>query len=187
MILVLPIAGVAALYGLVRGGSLDALARTDFRYAWVLFAGLVLQATFDIWDPEWLPQSGDLAVLIASNALVAVFLVLNRRLPGMWLAAGGMLLNLVVISLNGAMPVSMEAAEIAGAGNPPADLGFKHEVLDSDTLLPWLGDVIPLPGFSALISVGDVVLVLAIGWLVYRRTVSEPEENDGSRSAEASG
>lgn len=190
MIFVLAVAVVSALYGLVRGGSLDGVARTQFRYVWLLIGGLVLQATFDTWDPDWLPETGDLGVLIASNVAVAAFLMLNRHLPGMWLAAAGMTMNVVVITLNGGMPVSLEAAEIAGGGSRPTDLGFKHEVLGPDTMLPWLGDVIPLPGLYILISVGDVVLGAAIGWLVYRRTTSEPEtenEGEGPKPAEASG
>ena len=185
VILVLIVTVVAALLGLVFGGSLDALAATKFRYVWLLVGALVIQVGFTVWDPTWLSESGDLAILLGTNAIVALFLALNRSLPGMWIAAVGMALNVVVIGANGAMPVSLEAAEIAGSGRPPTEFGLKHERLTSDTLFPWLADVIPLPGLNILISAGDVVLAVGIGWLVYRRTVDEPEETE-ARPAEAS-
>lgn len=170
MLFVLIAAVIAALAGRLRGGSFESLAATPFRWPLLLWTGLIVQITFDLWDPQWLGSTGGLVVILGTNALVAAFLVVNRRLPGMALAAGGMLLNVMVIALNGAMPVSLPAAERAGVR--VREMGIKHEVLDPDTLLPWLGDVIPLPGVGALISLGDVVLAMGIAWLVYRRTMA---------------
>ena len=175
VISVLAVAAVAGLYGLVRGGSLEGIAATKFRFLWLLFAGFLLQVGFSLWNPEWLTEAGELAILAGSNLLVALFLALNRRLPGMLIAAAGLVLNVVVIASNGAMPVSLEAAEVAGTDIEAADFGIKHEPLHDDTVFPWLGDVIPLPGLSTLISAGDVVLALGIGRLVYRRTLAEEE------------
>lgn len=188
VILVLVVAGVAALYGLVRGGSLDALARTQFRFVWLLFSALLVQVAFDIWDPAWLSETGDLVVLLATNVAVAGFLALNWHLPGMFLAAGGLLLNVLVIALNGGMPVSLEAAEIAGLHDFSA-WGIKHEPLGEATILPWIADVIPLPGLKQLLSIGDVVLAGGIAWLVYRRTLAEDpsEEQEPVTPAATSG
>ena len=186
MIFILVIAVVAAVYGLVRGGSLDTLAATHFRFVWVLIAALVVQLGFDIWDPEWLTETGDLVVLLGSNVAVAVFMLLNRHLPGMWLAAVGLLLNALVIAANQAMPVSEHALEIAGLESMP--FGVKHEPLGGNTVLPWIADVIPLPGMKTILSVGDLFLAAGIGWLVYRRTIAEPERlEEEPRTAEASG
>lgn len=173
MLWVLVVAAVAAVYGLVRGGSLEGVAATPFRHAWLLFAGFVVQIGFSLWDPPWLTEAGQLAVLIASNALVAAFLAVNLRLPGMAVAAAGLLLNVVVIAANGGMPVSLEAADVAGMDPSSADFGMKHERLSGDTVFPWLADVIPLPGLSTLISAGDILLAAGIGWLVYRRTLTD--------------
>ena len=176
------VGAAAVLVGLLRHGSLDALASTPFRALPVLFASLVVQVGFDIWDPEWLGDGGDLALLILTNLGVAAFLLLNRELPGMLLAAIGLVLNVLVIAANGAMPVSEEAAETAGMGSI-AEVGLKHEPLTDDTLLPFLADVIPVPGIAKIVSLGDLFLAAGIAWLVYRRMtesgkVSRPAVSD---------
>lgn len=185
MTFVLLVAVVAAVYGLVRGGSLDSVAATHFRFVWLLVVGLVVQVGFDIWDPAWLSETGDLVVLVVTNIAVAAFLLLNWSLPGMWLAAAGLLLNALVITLNQGMPVSEEAVELSGLSL--SEYGIKHEPLGPNTLFPWIGDVIPVPGLKKVLSVGDLFLAAGIGWLVYRRTVDEPEEQEGATPATASG
>lgn len=187
MILALVVAVAAAVFGLIRGGSLDALAETKLRWLPLLFAALVLQAGFDLWNPGWLTDTGDLAVLLASHATVAVFFASNWKLPGMALAAAGFVLNVTVIAANGAMPVSQRAAELAGLENI-GELGIKHELLDDDTALSWLADVIPVPGTEKVVSLGDILLAGGIGWLVYRRTTSRRiEEEPAPPSPAASG
>lgn len=173
--MILPVAVVAGLYGLVRGGSLEGLAATRFRFVWLLAVGFIVQIGFSLWNPEWLNETGEVVVVVGSNALVALFLVMNLRLPGMVLAAAGLALNVLVIAANSAMPVSLEAAEAAGMDREAADFGIKHEPLDDDTVLPWIADVIPLPGLSTLISTGDIFLAAGIAWLVYRRTFEAPQ------------
>lgn len=182
---VLLVLAIAAVVALVRGGSFHNLARTEFRWSWLLLAALVTQLVFDYWDPEWLSDGGGLAVILLTNAAVAVFLARNWEIPGMGLAAVGMLLNVVVIAANGAMPVSLRAAEAAGLEGPPREPGVKHEILTDDTVLPWLADVIPLPVLERLISVGDVVLAAGIAWLVYARMTAD-RESEGA-TPEASG
>lgn len=174
MSIALLVGAFAVLVGLLRGGSLDALAATPFRALPVLFAALVVQVGFDIWDPEWLSDSGDLALLILTNVGVAAFLLLNRTLPGMLLAAIGLVMNVLVISANGAMPVSERAAEAAGMGSI-GEVGLKHEPLTDDSLLPFLADIIPVPVIAKIVSLGDLFLGAGIAWLVYRRMTEETE------------
>jgi hypothetical protein len=177
MLIALIAAVVAALIARLRGGSFESLAATPFRWPLLLWAGLIVQIAFGAWDPDWLGTSGGLAVILTTNVLVAAFLAVNRHLPGMVLAAIGTMLNVLVIALNGAMPVTLGAAQIAGAG--VRDLGIKHEILDAETRLPWLADVIPVPGLRVLISVGDVLLAIGIAWLVYRRTIAGDGDASG--------
>ena len=161
-----------AVFALLRGGSLDALATTKFRWTWALLLSLAVQLGVDIWSPEWLTKGMSFAIVLATNALVVIFLLINLRLPGTSLAAIGLLLNIAVIGANGAMPVSPRAAEMAGRTLTDDDFGLKHELLTDETRLPWLGDVIPLPKLKFLFSLGDIVLALGIARLVYERATS---------------
>lgn len=158
--------GVAAR---LRGGSVDDLADTTFRWTPLLVAGLVVQVLFLYWEPSWLGDAGGLVVLIVSNLAVAVWLVANRTLPGLLLAGAGMALNVLVISANGAMPVLEASARRAGITQSIDGSSIKHERLADDTVLPWLGDAIPVPPFKEVLSVGDVVLALGLCRLVDAR------------------
>ena len=102
--------------------------------------------------------------------LVGGWLGLNarRRAPVLAAAIGllavGWLLNVATMVPNGGMPVSSVALEKIGA---PSDVDvtdgalFKHVPADGDTVLPWLGDVLPVAPLDAVVSVGD--LVMAVG------------------------
>ena len=124
--------------------------------------------------PRWL------AVLFA-GVLAALFCVLNRGVPGLGLAGLGLGLNLLVIGLNGAMPVSVHALARAGATLPGA-LGVTHTVADQQTVLRPLGEVVPvpLPGRPEVDSVGNLLLAagaaqfLLTGVLGAHRTIRFP-------------
>ena len=162
----------AVLVAKLRGGSLDALAATNFRWVLFLVAGLSLQVGFGLWSPAWMNKAIAVAVVVASDVLVGAFVVANRKLAGMVTIGIGLALNLLVIAANGAMPVSPTAARIAGAPAPGPHPDIKHERLGRATVLPLLADVIPLPRIGEVMSVGDVVLAIGIGRLVYLRTTS---------------
>lgn len=168
-ILIIAIVG-GCLVGLAVGGSLESLAGTTFRWTPLLLISLGGQLLFQYWSPDALTPGMRLATLLALNALVAAFLVLNRRLPGTLLAAVGLALNVVVIAANGAMPVSVAAAEAVGIDEMPQEGGFKHEPLDAQTRLPLLADALAIPLTKTVYSLGDVYLALGIGYLVFSRT-----------------
>lgn len=152
-----------------------ALSEVQVRALAVLYAGLALQIGFDIWNPEWLGSEGGFAVLLGTNVLIALFFWLNRGLPGSLIAAIGFAMNAIVITANGAMPVSRRAAEMAGMVDE-LPVGLKHEWMGQDTLLPWMGDVIPVPVLHSVVSAGDVVLAAGIAWFVYSSaTRTRPE------------
>lgn len=174
--MVLVVASVVALVAVMRGGSLHNLAATNFGWVWVLVIALVLQILGDLFAPSNLPEASAIRLLVVSLSGVALFMLLNRSLPGMAIAAVGLALNAIVIFLNDAMPVSRWAAEVAGVTSFGEGLGIKHEIAGPDTVLAFLGDVIPIPNTLQIVSVGDVVLAVGIAALVYRRTLDgEPE------------
>lgn len=186
MITFLFAAFVAAGVAVARGGSLKSLADTQFRWLWLLFAGLAIQLGAQIWAPAWLDGWAGTAVIVGSNAIVLVFLVANREKPGIPLIVAGLALNVIVIAANGAMPVSVAASRSAGVPAPPLGRSdIEHERLGDDTKLPWLADVLAIPHLQQVFSFGDVVLGLGVADLVYRRASSgkarrtSPDENPG--------
>jgi uncharacterized membrane protein len=162
---ILVVALVAGVLGVATGGSLRRLAETRLRALWLVYAGLVIQVGAMIW----LSGSSGLAAILLSFGVIALFLALNYKQPGMTLAAIGLILNIAVIATNGAMPVSSEAAAQIGASREAEPGGVKHEPMTDDTRLPWLGDVLPLPIVDEVWSLGDVVLACGLGYFVYRR------------------
>lgn len=170
--LILLIAGLAA--GLARGGRLANLAQVDLSLPWLVFAGLGIQVIAELWagfvDPGFRDSAG-VPIIVVSYALLVGFVIANRRLPGVILIGAGLALNLAVILANGGMPVSLKAARAAGLD--PSGAGFlatavKHRMMDSQTTLWFLGDWIPIPVVSTVVSLGDVVLGIGIFALTER-------------------
>ncbi|MCA1706341.1 MAG: DUF5317 domain-containing protein [Actinobacteria bacterium] len=168
--LILLFSGVAI--GLLRGGSIERLIDARLRFAALLLAAVAIQVYFAVWPPEWLTRSNAVWVYLVSQLLAVVFLAFNRHLPGVLLVGIGLALNMAVIASNGAMPVSETASRVAGTEfltdhrHVEHGLHLRNEILDGQTIAPWLSDVIPIPGIAQVISLGDVVLAAGIFVLV---------------------
>lgn len=174
---------VALAAALLQGGSLQQLASTQFRYPWLVVAGLVVQVGAQLATPR-LAEGVALWLLLAGTSAVGIFLLMNLRHGGLALAGVGLLLNAAVIAANGAMPVSKEAAAVAGVPISREEAGIRHEVLDAESRLPFLSDAIPVAQMNTVLSLGDVLLVLGLALFVYR-AAAKPK---GRRMAtEASG
>jgi hypothetical protein len=102
-------------------------------------------------------------VHLATYALLAAFLWINRTVPYLWLAALGGALNLVAIAANhGVMPADPGALTTAGLQQTPGQ--FINSTAVAHPHLAFLGDVFAVPAswpVSNVFSVGDVVIVLA--------------------------
>lgn len=166
MLLVLIVIGLAIIVGFVAGGSLRPFERLRIHWWGAAMAGLLLQG---------IPLTGSVgrtigsAIVVASYGLLLGFAWVNRRLPVLWLVMGGLALNLIVIGLNGGMPVSASALETAGArAESLADGGsVKHHLMGPRDILTPLGDVIGIPPpIGAVVSVGDLALYAGLGALV---------------------
>jgi hypothetical protein len=162
-----------------RGGRLHRLTHAPLRWSWLLLVGLGLQVLVDlavgrqlVGDASW-PGA---ALLFTSQALVLLWVLRNWQLPGMVLIGLGLLLNMLVVTANGAMPVDPDAIRALG-GNPALLEPGKHTLMTADTRLPWLADIWALPPLRSIISVGDVVLAAGLLPLVHGlttyRTVEE--------------
>jgi hypothetical protein len=167
---------VGIIVGLARRGSFANLSRTHLAGVPLVFTGVVLQVGSTIAERAeitWLP----LTLVLGSFALTFGFAALNRRLPGMMLIATGALMNFTVIAVNGGMPVSIDALDRAGIGNPfergEVTKGAHHALDDDEDRLTFLADVLPIKVTANVVSAGDVViwagLLLAIQQLMVGR------------------
>ncbi|HEY7582409.1 MAG TPA: DUF5317 domain-containing protein [Acidimicrobiia bacterium] len=149
---------------ILRGGRLSNLGDIHLRLWWLLPLGFALQIA-----ARYAPSSGLGVTLILLSYLPLIILVLlNKERPGLWLAGFGVLMNFSVIALNGGMPVLSEAAEVASGfapGDPVIAESYKHVVLNRDSLLPFLADVIPIRvlNIGQVLSLGDVFLAFGLG------------------------
>ena len=153
----------AVAVGLVLGGRLSRLADLELRSWPLLAAAVCLQLGGGLLGGVAYPLC-----LVASAVLALTFLGRNRRLRGTGLLAAGLLVNALVVALNGAMPVSVPAA--ARAGVPPAALlaDPRHELATPSTRLHLLGDIIPLPlpVTPEVVSPGDLLVAAGLGELL---------------------
>ncbi|EMT45974.1 DUF5317 domain-containing protein [Anoxybacillus flavithermus] len=159
------------LIGLFRGGNFKGIATLKLKGGWIFPILLLVQWIFFLLQDR-------IAILanISNITFIIVYIVgltfiwLNRHYPGMKTIFAGVLLNFVVIALNGGrMPVSLEATQ-AVLGQEYVELlktGLygKHTAITADTIFPFLGDIIPLaPPYprAKVISIGDVVMNIGV-------------------------
>jgi uncharacterized protein DUF5317 len=149
---------IGLVAGLVIRGDWRRLAHADFRWLPVLAVGLGVRA--------FVPFAGayGLALSILGLGSVAAVAVVNRHLAGSWLVTAGAGLNLIVVALNGGMPVDPALARAAGKDLPNDGL---HISIDPQTRFPFLSDVILLPVINNIYSVGDFLLALGGFWMAF--------------------
>ncbi|MCW2665230.1 MAG: hypothetical protein JWN57_192 [Frankiales bacterium] len=165
MVLVCVVLLAAVLVGRLAGGDLDRLGRLPLRGKRLVLAGWAAQLVGTAVGGPAYPAG------LALSALLAVgFLVANRGARGTGLVGLGVAANALVVGLNGAMPVSLDAAARAGIGTSAILLGEdpRHEVADDRTRLRALSDVVPvpLPSRPQVVSPGDVLVAAGLAQLV---------------------
>jgi len=164
--LVLIVIGLAVCVGFAAGGSLRHFEHLRVRWWGAALAGLALQGMALV---SGIGRPAGSWVLVGSYGLLIAFGWVNRRLPAVWLVMTGLVLNILVIAVNGGMPVSASALESAGA-RAEGLLGagaVKHHLMGPDDTLTPLGDVIGIPPpIGAVISIGDVLLYAGVAILV---------------------
>jgi hypothetical protein len=136
--------------GIAVGKDWHRLERLQIKWLPILVLALVARAA-----APFAPLA--LALYVAGIALTVAFAAANWRLPGAPLIALGSLLNLVVIVVNGAMPVDVELLQVAG-GRPPTDA--LHETIGDESVFPLLADIIIVPFVRAAYSIGDVFIAI---------------------------
>jgi hypothetical protein len=163
------ICAAALLAAAGTGGQIRRLAEVRLRHVWVLWAALAVQIVIISVIPDTHPallSGGHVASYLAAGA----FLLINRRLPGVWLIGTGGVLNGVVITLNGGtLPAS--AAALQASGQDVSTGQFNNSAVLTDPHLPMLGDVFATPAWlptSNVFSLGDVAIWLGVIWFLWR-------------------
>lgn len=169
-ILVLVVASGLAV-GQLRGGDLDGLRAARMKALPLAVAAPVLQLLLGLpgLRLDGAPRLIGSVLLVVSLVLALIAVWANRRVPGMPLIALGLLANLLVVGLNGAMPVStatLERAGISTTGVDPRDLGRKYVLERPETRLAVLGARLPVPPVRTVVTVGDVTQCAGLFLLV---------------------
>ncbi|MEW6180865.1 MAG: DUF5317 domain-containing protein [Chloroflexota bacterium] len=180
ILLVAIIAGLTA--GLIRAKiSHRPYHPFEFRYGWLVLVALFIQWLAFGFPPTRTLYSDEAASvsLVLSQFILLIFAWFNRKIPGFLLLAGGLVLNLLVISLNGGfMPISPETVQ--WLRGDPALTGWqvgerlgtgKDIVLPIDqTKLEFLADRFRTPYtpyYRVAFSAGDVLIAIGAFWLLW--------------------
>ena len=169
----------------LRGGRFQNLSALRLRATGLVVLAVIVQFGLGAVTPD----AWRYVALVASYAVMGVWLAINLRdgpnwrRGGLTLVAAGYALNLLAIVPNGNMPVSMDALRRAGGSQasfeekPNID---KHVASGAGDVWPWLGDVIAVPPLRAVISVGDVAMLMGVVIVVYGgMTAVEPSLPQG--------
>ncbi len=168
---------VVIVVALLRGGSLRNLVTLELRWLPLVLGSLGLQLLiFTPFRAEPLIPFATAPLYVLSMAMLVIWVVLNRHIPGIVLIAAGVLMNLAAIAANGGyMPVAPAAAEYAGrlAHYPTDGMPIHNNSLaaDGDVRLWLLTDIFPIPAgipLANVFSLGDVLLTTGIAILCYR-------------------
>ena len=186
LIVVLALAIVASVP--LTGGDVRRLGALELRHVWAPPAAIVVQTVAIDAVPtiEWLA----VGLHIGSYLLLCWWLWANRHVAGLWLVGAGGIANFLAISTNGGvMPARPEALATAGL---PVGEGFANSAAATDAPLWFLGDVFAVPAswpLANVFSVGDVVLLVGLAWLVHRtcRNVSSSSATADRRLAARTG
>ena len=124
------------------------------------------------------------ALQYGSYACLIAVTVANRRLPGALVLGLGMLLNLVTIVANGGhMPATASALHAVGKSLHGVHM---NSVSLADPRLPWLVDRFATPRwvpFASIFSVGDVLIVVGAGVILWSATGAHLPRRSRRRSA----
>jgi len=121
--------------------------------------------------------TADLTVYVIGLVGIGVVAAANREVPGAALIALGTFGNVLVIFFNAGMPYDATTAQAVGANAPSDSL---HIILNDDTRLAFLADIIPFGLGRSVYSIGD--LLIAFGGFLIPFTWLQEEADPNSQS-----
>src|SRR5579859_4628334 len=153
-----------------------------FRALWMAGCAGLLQVAIA------LTHSDRMICTLGSACFLLLFFWLNRYLRGMLLTLLGSLLNLIAMASNGgSMPLSAAAyARMSGAQVTNSYILWSKDVITDHAVLAWLGDrfVLPVPlSHLAVWSIGDMLLVAGITYMLWSRMKGTQHDRYGIRAA----
>ena len=137
--------------GLLAGGRLGKLLESRLRWLWLLGAGAVCLSIAN----RWWPGTGGLWLVVAGYVLMLGFAFRNMNQAGTVLVAAGLLSNLLVIGINGGMPVRGIPAGVQAGGH--------HHGEQASDRLTGLSDVFYVAPLGETVSAGDILLAGGVG------------------------
>ncbi len=186
---------VAVVLGLIAGLVKAKITNRSFQAfqlnAWWLvilsfipqFLAVGFRTTSALIPDLWVPY-----LIVGGQALLLVFVWLNRREPAMWLLGIGLAVNLIVIIANdGWMPISpetltrLEPQVPIGAWEIGARYGISKDMILSTELtnLAFLSDrfILPVSSVSRVaFSIGDVLLALGAFWVMWNLPIKTSQK-----------
>ncbi|MCK5584681.1 DUF5317 domain-containing protein [Candidatus Bipolaricaulota bacterium] len=169
---------IGLLIGFLLGGRLSGLGKLRLRWLPLVFVALVIQLLiFPLFTSTAILSFAKAPLHILSYVLLAVWIAANVRIIPIALLSLGAICNFAVLIANGGfMPASTNALQKAGlldlADQLMQDGVYANLILmSSNTRLNFLGDILYLPKwipFSAAFSIGDLLILLALIWLIVK-------------------
>lgn len=151
------------------GGTIANLGGLRLRSTWAAPLAVVLQVVLTDVSIRLFEGPIGGAMHLVTYALAVWFVIANRHIRGLWLIALGGLANLIAITANGGvMPASPSAARIAGI-EARSDR-FENSKVVEHARFAVLGDIFAVPAslpFANVFSMGDVLLIAGIGYVVH--------------------
>lgn len=175
------------ILAVLLGGDIRRLGQIQLKHPELLIAAFVLRGGVILLGATRSPTLITLARPL--NVFVALFLIavvwMNRHLPGAVLFGVGQALNLTaIVAFGGRMPVlflsppggvdpvqASARLELLRKGLDPL-----HVYLSHPTGLWFLGDIfdIPILHHVSVVSIGDLLMVAGVVWLVIRLSRQQP-------------
>jgi hypothetical protein len=154
---------LSLLVAFLRGGRPS--PSLGLKKSWLILIAFALQIL-----AIFLPVHLRPVIVLLSYAVLLGALALNGQRQSIRLILVGVLLNVVVISMNnGKMPVSLPAAERLNFDTTPLVVGsdFKRIAMSDDTHFNFLGDVIYTPApIPRVFSLGDIFIAFGAFFLI---------------------
>ncbi len=177
---------LSALVGKARKGKFKKLELLKIKKPILIIGAFFIQfmmVFLGMRGIEWV-VTYDFYLHLFSFIMLLIAVWLNRDIKEMLIIGTGILLNFIVIFLNGGrMPISIDAlaksdmldlADILESGVYPT-----HQLMENDTVLRFLGDIFSLPPpypRPRVFSIGDVIIGIGLFSLIQRYMVDKKDK-----------